>query len=140
MTDDQRERLRALLSGKMKRSDRLQAMTALLGADGVVALVLDMAEKHGTTRAIDRFNLPLLATMALIEGKPYTAPKRPTCGAKTRRTGAPCKRQPVPGKKRCPNHGGLNRSDRTPQGRINAGKGLREWHAARRAAKAAQSR
>jgi hypothetical protein len=32
MTDDQRERLRALLSGKMKRSDRLQAMTALLGA------------------------------------------------------------------------------------------------------------
>ena len=137
MTDDQRDRLRALLSGKMKRRDRLQAMTALLGADGVVALVLDMAGKHGITRAIDRANLPLLATMALIEGKPCTAPERKICGARTR-TGAPCKRKPIPGKKRCRNHGGLNRSDRTPQGRINAGKGLREWHAARRAAKAAQ--
>jgi hypothetical protein len=139
MTDDQRERLRALLSGKMKRRDRLQAMTALLGADGVVALVLDMAGKHGITRAIDRANLPILATMALIEGKPCTEPERITCSARTR-TGAPCKRKPVTGKKRCRNHGGLNRSDRTPQGRINAGKGLREWHAARRAAKAAQSR
>ena len=139
MTDDQRDRLRALLSGKMKRRDRLQAMTALLGADGVVALVLDMAGKHGITRAIDRANLPILATMALIEGKPCTEPERITCGARTR-TGAPCKRKPIAGKKRCRNHGGLNRSDRTQQGRINAGKGLREWHAARRAAKAAQSR
>lgn len=139
MTDNQRDRLRALLSGKMKRRDRLQAMTALIGADGVVALVLDMTDKHGTDRAIDRLQLPLLATMALIEGKPCTAPERKICGARTR-TGAPCKRKPVPGKKRCRNHGGFNRSDRTPQGRINAGKGLREWHAARRAAKAAQSR
>lgn len=136
---DQRDPLRALLFAKIKRADRLQAMLDLLGVDGVIALVLDTAEKHGIDRAIDRLQLPLLATKALLEGKPYTAPKRPTCGAKTR-TGAPCKRQPVPGKKRCPNHGGLNRSDRTPQGRINAGKGLREWHAARRAAKAAQSR
>lgn len=139
MTDDQRERLRALLSGKMKRRDRLQAMTALIGADGVVALVLDMAGKHGITRTIDRLCLPLLEVTALIEGKPCAAPERPTCGAKTR-TGAPCKRKPIAGKKRCRNHGGLNRSDRTPQGRINAGKGLREWHAARRAAKAVESR
>jgi hypothetical protein len=124
----------------MKRRDRLQAMTALLGADGVIALVLDMAGKHGIDRAIDRLQLPLLATKALIEGKPCTAPERPTCGAKTRRTGALCKRKPVPGKKRCRNHGGLNTGKRTPQGRINAGKGLREWHAARRAAKAAQER
>jgi hypothetical protein len=123
----------------VKRADRLQAMIALLGADGVVALVLDTAEKHGIERAIDRHRLPLLATMALLQGKPYTEPERITCGARTR-TGAPCKRKPVEGKKRCPNHGGLNRSDRTPQGRINAGKGLREWHAARRAAKAAESR
>ncbi len=132
--------LRELLRAKMKRRDRLQAMIALLSADGVVALVLDTAEKHGIERAIDRHRLPLLATMALLQGKPYTEPERPTCGARTRRTGAPCKRKPVPGKKRCRNHGGLNRSDRTPQGRINAGKGLREWHAARRAAKAAESR
>ncbi len=123
----------------MKRADRLQAMIALLGAHGVVALVLDTAVKHGIERAIDRHRLPLLATMALLQGKPYTEPERPTCSARTR-TGAPCKRKPVPGKARCANHGGLNRSDRTPQGRINAGKGLREWHAARRAAKVAESR
>jgi hypothetical protein len=140
MDDGTLASLRTLIRAKIKRHDRLQAMTALIGADGVVALVLDMAGKHGDSRAIDRLGLPLLATMALIEGKPYTAPERPTCGAKTRRTGAPCKRKPVPGKTRCRNHGGLNRSDRTLQGRINAGKGLREWHAARRAAKAAQER
>jgi hypothetical protein len=139
MDDGTLASLRTLLRAKMKRRDRLRAMLALIGADGVVALVLDMTGKHGITRAIDRANLPILATMALIEGKPCTAPERKICGARTR-TGAPCKRKPVPGKKRCRNHGGLNRSDRTPQGRINAGKGLREWHAARRAAKAAQSR
>lgn len=137
--NDQRDHLRALLRTKMKRQERLQAMRGLLGADGVVALVLDMAEKHGTTRAIDRFSLPLLATLALIEGKPYTEPERPTCGARTRK-GEPCKRKPVPGKQRCRNHGGLNTGKRTPQGRVNAGSGLRAWHAARRAAKAAQSR
>lgn len=139
MTAEQLTHLRALLRTKMKRQERLQAMRGLLGADGVVALVLDMADKHGIDRAIDRFSLPLLATLALIEGKPYTEPERPTCGARTRK-GEPCKRQPIPGKKRCRNHGGLNTGKRTPQGRINAGKGLREWHAARRAAKAAQSR
>ncbi len=124
----------------MKRTDRLQAMIALLGADGVVALVLDTAEKWGIDLAIDRHRLPLLATKALLQGKPYTEPERITCGAHARSTGRPCKRKPVPGKARCANHGGLNRSDRTPQGRINAGKGLREWHAARRAAKVAASR
>jgi hypothetical protein len=131
--------LLALLRAKLNRRDRLQAMIALLGADGVIGLVMDAAEKWGIEGAIDRYRLPLLATIALLQGKPYTEPERLTCHAQTR-TGAPCKRKPVPGKKRCPNHGGLNRSDRTPQGRINAGKGLREWHAARRAAKAAQSR
>jgi len=118
-TDEQLASLRALLSSKMKRGDRLQAMTALLGADGVVALVLDMAEKHGTTRAIDRFSLPLLATKALIEGKTYTEPERPTCGARTR-TGAPCKRKPVPGKQRCRNHGGLSTGARTVEGKARA--------------------
>ena len=139
MTAEQLTHLRALLRTKMKRQERLQAMRGLLGADGVVALVLDMADKHGIDRAIDRFNLPLLATMALIEGKPYTEPERPTCGAQTRK-GEPCKRQPIPGKKRCRNHGGMSTGKRTPQGRINAGKGLREWHAARRAAKASETR
>jgi hypothetical protein len=137
---EKQHQLHELLRSKLRRADRLQKMRALLGDDGVVALLQGAAEKWGTDLAIDRFRLPLLATRALLAGKPYTEPERLTCGAKTRRTGAPCKRRPVPGKKRCPNHGGLNRSDRTPQGRINAGKGLREWHAARRAAKAAQSR
>jgi hypothetical protein len=120
---DQRERLRALLSGKMKRRDRLQAMTALISADGIVALMLDTAEKHGTDRAIDRLQLPLLATKALIEGKPYTAPKRPTCGAKTR-TGAPCKRKPISGKRRCRNHGGLSTGPRTLEGQARSKKNL----------------
>ncbi|MBT9461307.1 MAG: hypothetical protein IV084_06555 [Rugosibacter sp.] len=139
LQEEQWARLRALLSAKMKRQERLQGMRDLLGDDGVVALVLDMASKHGANGAIDRFSLPLLATLALIEGKPYTEPERPTCGARTRK-GEPCKRQPIPGKKRCRNHGGLNTGKRTPQGRVNAGSGLRAWHAARRAAKAAQSR
>ena len=78
-----------------------------------------MAEKHGTTRAIDRFSLPLLATKALIEGKTYTEPERPTCGARTR-TGAPCKRKPVPGKQRCRNHGGLSTGARTVEGKARA--------------------
>jgi hypothetical protein len=96
--------LRALLSAKLNRRDRLQAMIALLGADGVIGLVMDAAEKWGIEGAIDRYRLPLLATMALLQGKPYTEPERITCGAKTR-TGAPCKRKPIPGKKRCRNHG-----------------------------------
>jgi hypothetical protein len=136
MTDDKLEPLRALLRAKIKRQERLQGMRDLLGDAGVIALVLDMAEKWGIEGAIDRYRLPLLATLALIEGKPYTPPVIALCGAKTR-TGLPCKRKPIPGKKRCRNHGGLNRGDRTSQGRINAGKGLREWHAARRALKAA---
>ena len=139
LQEEQWARLRALLSAKMKRQERLQGMRDLLGDDGVVALVLDMADKHGTNGAIDRYRLPLLATKALLAGLPYIPPVVILCGAKTR-TGAPCKRKPIDGKKRCRCHGGLNRSDRTPQGRINAGKGLREWHAARRAAKASETR
>jgi hypothetical protein len=119
MTAEQLTHLRALLRTNMKRQERLQAMLDLLGADGVVALVLDMADKHGIDRAIDRFNLPLLATKALIEGKTYTEPERPTCGARTR-TGAPCKRKPVPGKQRCRNHGGLSTGARTVEGKARA--------------------
>ena len=137
--NDQRDHLRALLRTKMKRQERLQAMLDLLGADGFIALVLDMAEKHSIDRAIDRYRLPLLATKALLAGLPYIPPVVILCGARTR-AGAPCKRKPIDGKRRCRNHGGLNTGKRTPQGRINAGKGLREWHAARRAAKASETR
>lgn len=134
--DETLTRLRALLRAKIKRQERLQAMRDLLGDAGVIALVLDMAEKHGDDRAIDRYGLPLLATRALLAGKPYTTPVAILCGAKTR-TGAPCKRKPIPGKKRCRNHGGLSTGARTIEGKANAGKGLRAWHAARRAAKTA---
>lgn len=41
---------------------------------------------------------------------------RPACGAITR-TGAPCRRKVVPGKARCPNHGGLSTGPRTEEGR-----------------------
>lgn len=116
---DQRERLRALLRARMKRAERLQAMLTLLGADGVVELVADMGEKWGDDGAIDRFRLPLLATRALLAGQPYTPPVVILCGAKTR-TGAPCKRQPIPGKKRCRNHGGLSTGPRTVEGKAKA--------------------
>ena len=36
------------------------------------------------------------------------------CGARTR-TGAPCSRKPVPGKRRCRNHGGLSTGPKSPE-------------------------
>ena len=119
MTDEQLTRLRALLRAKLKRHQRLQEMIDLLGDDGVVELVADMAEKWGDDGAIDRFRLPLLATRALLAGQPYTPPVVILCGAKTR-TGAPCKRQPIPGKKRCRNHGGLSTGARTIEGKAKS--------------------
>lgn len=119
MTDEQLTHLRALLFAKVKRAERLQGMRDLLGDAGVIALVLDMADKHGIDRAIDRYSLPLLATKALLAGKPYTPPVVILCGARTR-TGAPCKRKPIPGKKRCRNHGGLSTGPRTVEGKAKA--------------------
>lgn len=136
MTDESLTRLRALLRAKMKRQERLREMRDLLGDAGVIALVLDLADKWGEDGAIDRLQLPLLATLALLEGKPYTPPVVILCGAKTR-TGAPCKRKPIPGKLRCRNHGGLSTGSKTLEGRLQQGKGLTAWHAARRAAKTA---
>lgn len=123
-----------LLNRKMTRHDRLQEMLTAFGIDGLASLLQPWIEKHGYERAFDRYRLPHLETTALLEGKPFTPREVILCGAKTR-TGAPCKRKPIPGKKRCRNHGGLNTGKRTPQGRINAGKGLRQWHEARRKAK-----
>jgi hypothetical protein len=39
-----------------------------------------------------------------------------TCDAKTR-TGTPCKRRPISGRRRCRNHGGLSAGATTPEGR-----------------------
>ena len=47
------------------------------------------------------------------------------CGAKTRK-GTACQRRPVPGKRRCPNHGGLSTGPKTFHGKeraINAMRG-----------------
>lgn len=139
MTAKQLASLRALLRARIKRAERMQGMLDLLGDAGFIALVLDTAEKHGIDRAIDRLQLPLLATMALLEGKHYTPPVVILCGAKTRK-GTACVRKPIDGKRRCRNHGGLSTGPRTVEGKAKAGKGLHEWHAARRAAKAAQLR
>lgn len=120
--DDQRDRLRVLLCAKSNRADRLQAMIALLGADGVVALVLDTAEKHGIERAIDRHRLPLLATMALLRGEEFTGAKRKICGARCR-TGLPCQAKARPKSGRCRMHG--NGGPRTPEGKARAMENLK---------------
>ena len=129
-----RETIRCLLNRRMKRTDRLREMRLALGDDALKSLLQPSIEKWGVDLALDRYALPLLEGRAFLAGKSYVEPERTTCGAKTR-TGAPCKRRPIEGKRRCRNHGGLNRGDRTPQGRINAGKGLRQWHEARRITK-----
>lgn len=41
------------------------------------------------------------------------------CGARTR-AGHPCRRQPVPGRSRCPNHGGCSTGPVTAEGRARA--------------------
>ncbi len=51
-------------------------------------------------------------------------PQHLRCGAKTR-LGRPCIRRPVPGKKRCPNHGGLSTGPRTPEGKARTLAALR---------------
>ncbi len=51
-------------------------------------------------------------------------PQHSRCGAKTR-LGRPCIRRPVPGKKLCPNHGGLSTGPRTPEGKARTLAALR---------------
>ncbi|QDA56019.1 hypothetical protein FHQ07_01135 [Thermomonas aquatica] len=48
---------------------------------------------------------------------------RPLCGAKTRK-GFPCVRKVVPGKARCPNHGGLSTGPKTAEGKARAAMNL----------------
>lgn len=132
-----RETIRCLLNRRMKRTDRLREMRLALGDDALKSLLQPSIEKWGVDLALDRYGLPLIEGRAFLAGKPYVEPERITCGAKTR-TGAPCKRRPIEGKRRCRNHGGLNSGKRTPQGRINAGIGLRAWHEARKNAKQSQ--
>lgn len=45
-----------------------------------------------------------------------TALTNPLCGAKTR-SGSPCAKYPIAGKRRCRNHGGLSTGPRTAEGR-----------------------
>ena len=53
------------------------------------------------------------------------------CGAMTR-AGRPCIRNPVPGKKRCPNHGGLSTGPKTDEGKARALAALRRGREALR--------
>jgi hypothetical protein len=46
-------------------------------------------------------------------GNPWSAPR---CGAKSRRTGLPCRGPAVHGKRRCRFHSGLSTGPRTPEG------------------------
>jgi hypothetical protein len=39
------------------------------------------------------------------------------CGARSKRTGKPCRAHPVEGKRRCYHHGGMSTGPRTPEGR-----------------------
>lgn len=50
---------------------------------------------------------------------------QPRCLARTRR-GKPCLRRPVPGKNRCPNHGGKSTGPRTPEGKARTIAALRD--------------
>jgi hypothetical protein len=44
-------------------------------------------------------------------------PEPARCGAYARSTGQPCRMRPVPGRKRCPLHGGLSTGPKTEEGR-----------------------
>lgn len=50
-------------------------------------------------------------------------PERVICGARTRQ-GRPCVRRSVPGKRRCPNHGGLSTGPKTAEGKARVARNL----------------
>jgi hypothetical protein len=58
-----------------------------------------------------------------------------TCDAKTR-TGKPCKRRPISGRRRCRNHGGLSTGPKTPEGRERIAQANRQRAATRAANRA----
>lgn len=60
--------------------------------------------------AVDRF----IRQLDAIPTKPKADPA--VCGARTR-NGGTCRRKPVPGRRRCLNHGGLSTGPRTSEGR-----------------------
>lgn len=51
----------------------------------------------------------------------------PKCGAKTKRTGAPCKSPVIKGRKRCKMHGGKSTGPQSLEGRIRALRGLKQY-------------
>lgn len=61
--------------------------------------------------------------------------KKHVCGARRSSDGMACLASPLPGKKRCPQHGGMSTGARTPEGlnRIREGQRRRwaKWRAAR---------
>jgi hypothetical protein len=69
------------------------------------------------TAAFEKGGLP--AAPANVKAEPCL------CGERTR-TGRPCIAKPVPGKKRCRNHGGLSTGPRTAEGRERIGQAQRK--------------
>ncbi|MEM6934027.1 MAG: HGGxSTG domain-containing protein [Pseudomonadota bacterium] len=97
------------------------------------------------TISSDLAGLSLRRAMKIMN-KPEKKPRKPRaqarsdqprCGARTR-TGAPCKRKPVAGKRRRPNHGGLSTGPKTPEGWERMREGYRRWVEKRRREKEAK--
>lgn len=49
------------------------------------------------------------------------------CGAKTKRSGKPCRMKPIEGRKRCKFHGGMSTGPKTLEGQIKALSGLKQY-------------
>ena len=67
---------------------------------------------------VNRVNPLLQAAKIMYEHNPLKEPttKPRRCGAKTR-SGTPCAKYPIAGKRRCRLHGGMSTGPRTPEGR-----------------------
>ncbi|RMH51851.1 MAG: hypothetical protein D6682_03295 [Zetaproteobacteria bacterium] len=73
-----------------------------------------------------------------LQAKVARLPRRERCGAKSRRTGQPCRRWAMPNG-RCPQHGGKSTGPKTPEGKARTlaamREGWRRWAERRKKAK-----
>lgn len=79
----------------------------------------------GTALLRYRRTLVRLLEQDMREEERLVRTARVICGARCR-DGHACKRKSVPGKKRCPNHGGLSTGPRTPEGRARVAAAIAE--------------
>ena len=113
-----RRRMIGLSMGFVSRETGLSWRTVLRcetenrpGASDSVLRIARLLNLHGA-------HIPIRVTedFAAFAPHPYSTEPRPRCGARTR-TGKPCQRKAMPGRKRCRNHGGLATGPRTPEGK-----------------------